>query len=151
MQEWSPVTENDDEQLVSFRRFAPAGVTPRVSSPSPTNGKAISDVFNTSRESRLMGPRNGWNPYSTLLEIIVAHEAKQSSGNVGDVKEISSMNYFLFDIFILTSFFISSSLNVASISSGTHRTKCNQKKEECAFLRVLYKMFVILRSPVRHV
>ena len=74
------MTENDDEQLVSFGRFALMGVTPRISSPSPANGKAISDVFNTSRESRLIEPRisrNRGNLYSALSELIVANGAKQ--------------------------------------------------------------------------
>jgi len=74
------MTENDDEQLVSFGRFAPTGVTPRISSPSPANGKAISEVFNTSQESRLIErrtSRNRGNLYSALSEMIVANGAKE--------------------------------------------------------------------------
>jgi len=134
MQEWSPVTENDDEQLVSFGRFAPRGSY--AAHFEPVTGKWKSNQrclqYVTRIETR-GAQKNKGNLYSTLLEIIVSHEAKQISENFfnDNVKEISLMDYSFLDIFTLLPFHFSFSLNMIRISSGIHRTKCTEKGGVC--------------------
>jgi len=146
MQEWSPVTENDDEQLVSFGRFAPRGSYAAHFEPVTRKWKSNQRCLQYVTRIEARGAqKNRGNLYSTLLEIIVSYEAKQTSENFfNNVKEISLMDYSFLGIFTLLPFHFSFSLNMIRISSGIHHTKCNQKKEECVFLRA-YKMFVILR------